>query len=216
MENARIFSHVDHTLLRPTSTWEEIKKLCKEAVRYKTASVCVPPSYVKRIAETFGSAPVICTVIGFPLGYETAETKCGAIRTALGQGANEVDVVVNLGDVKNGDLAKVTEEIKALKSAAGNHILKIIIETCYLTDDEKTALCRCVTEGGADYIKTSTGFGSGGATMEDVKLMVANVGSGVRVKASGGIRTREDMELYLEAGCDRLGTSSAVAVLAEK
>lgn len=213
MENPSIFKHVDHTLLRATATWAEIEALCREAVLYQTASVCIPPAYVKRVAEAFGSDPVICTVIGFPLGYDTTEVKCRAIQTAIAQGAKEVDAVVNLADVKNGDFHKVTDEIKALKEAAGAHILKIIIETCYLTREEKIALCGCVTQGGADFIKTSTGFGSGGATPEDVALMVEHVGPGVRVKASGGIRTREDMVRFLEAGCDRLGTSSAVSIL---
>lgn len=214
MEYSRIFACVDHTLLSATADWNQIEALCQEAVTYQVASVCVPPSYIKKIAETFGQQLNICTVIGFPLGYDTTEAKAAAVRQAIQDGAGEVDMVVNLGDVKNGQLEAVTQEIKALKKEAGSHILKVIIETCYLTREEKIALCRCVTEGGADYIKTSTGFGTGGATLEDVKLLAEHIGPSVKIKASGGIRTREDMEVYLEAGCSRLGTSSAVKILA--
>lgn len=214
MDKQTIFSHVDHTLLKPTATWEEICTLCEEAVQYKTASVCIPPSYVARVAEKYGNALTVCTVIGFPLGYATTETKVFETRAAIRDGAREVDMVVNLGDVKNGDFAKVTQEIAALKDAAGDHILKVIVETCYLTDEEKIKLCACVTEAGADHIKTSTGFGTGGATPEDIKLFKAHIGPGVKMKASGGIRTVGDMELYIDLGCDRLGTSSAVKILA--
>lgn len=213
MENSAIFSHVDHTLLAATCTWTEIQTLCEEAKTYQTASVCVPPSYVERIYKAYGAEPVICTVIGFPLGYNATSTKLAEIDTAVSQGAREVDIVVNLGDVKNGDFSKVTAEIAAAKKCAGKNILKVIIETCYLTQQEKIALCSCVTEGGADFIKTSTGFGTGGATLEDILLMKQNIGPDVRIKASGGIRTREDMVNYLQAGCDRLGTSSAIKIL---
>jgi len=214
MDKAKIFSHVDHTLLKPTATWSEICALCEEAITYKVASVCIPPSYVARVAETYGEALTICTVIGFPLGYAITEIKVAETKAAIRDGASEVDMVVNLGDVKNGDFERVTAEIRALKEAAGDHILKVIIETCYLTEEEKIKLCRCVTEAGADHIKTSTGFGAGGATPEDIRLFQAHIGPRVKMKAAGGIRTMEDMELFLNLGCDRLGTSSAVKILA--
>lgn len=213
MENATILSHVDHTLLKAVSSWEDIKQLCREAITNKTASVCVPPSYIARIAEEFPGLN-ICTVIGFPLGYHTTEVKVLEVQAAVADGASEVDMVINIGDVKNGDFDKVTKEIEALKKAAGSNILKVIVETCYLTEEEKIALCSCVTQGGADYIKTSTGFGTAGATMEDILLFKKHIGSEIKIKAAGGIRTREDMVDFLEAGCDRLGTSSAIQILA--
>jgi deoxyribose-phosphate aldolase len=212
MDNAAIFSHVDHTLLAAFASWGEIETLCREAVAYKTASVCVPPSYVKRIAGAFEGLN-ICTVIGFPLGYSVTAAKEAEVKAAVADGAREVDMVVNIGDVKNGAFDAVTAEIGALKKAAGKRILKVIIETCYLSLEEKIALCACVTEGGADYIKTSTGFGPAGATLDDVLLFKKHVGPGVKIKAAGGIRSREDMIAYLEAGCDQLGTSSAVKLL---
>ena len=213
MDKAAIFPHVDHTLLNPRATWPEIEALCEEAIFYKMASVCIPPSYVKRVTEQYGEALTVCTVIGFPLGYSTTETKAAETRDAIQNGAREVDMVVNLGDVKNGDFHLVTEEIAALKQAAGAHILKVIVETCYLTEAEKIRLCQCLTEGGANHIKTSTGFGTAGATPEDIALFKAHIGPSVKMKASGGIRTAEDMEAYLTLGCDRLGTSSAVKIL---
>jgi deoxyribose-phosphate aldolase len=215
MDNATIFSHVDHTLLTAFASWEEAEKLCREAVEYKTASVCVPPSYIKRIAGAFKGLN-ICTVIGFPLGYSVTAAKKAEVEAAIADGAREVDMVVNLGDVKNGAFDKVTAEIGTLKKAAGKHILKVIVETCYLSMEEKIALCTCVTEGGADYIKTSTGFGTAGATLDDVLLFKKHIGQGVKIKAAGGIRSREDMIAYLEAGCDRLGTSSAVKLLQQQ
>jgi deoxyribose-phosphate aldolase len=213
MDNAAIFSHVDHTLLTTTASWKEIEGLCREAVKYKTASVCVPPSYIKRIAETFGGLN-ICTVVGFPLGYSVLNAKRAEAKAAIADGAREVDMVVNMGDVKNGAFDHITAEIRTLKNTVGKNILKVIVETCYLTMEEKIALCMCVTNGGADYIKTSTGFGTAGATLEDVLLFKENIGPVVKIKAAGGIRSREDMIAYLEAGCDRLGTSSAVKLLA--
>jgi deoxyribose-phosphate aldolase len=212
MNNAEIFSHVDHTLLAASATWKEIEELCREAVRYKTASVCVPPSYIKRIAAAFADLN-ICTVIGFPLGYGVTKVKRAEVKAAIADGAREVDMVVNLGDVKNGAFDLVTAEIRMLKNTVGHNILKVIVETCYLTKEEKIALCKCVTNAGADYIKTSTGFGPAGATLDDVLLFKEFVGKGVKIKAAGGIRSREDMVGYLEAGCDRLGTSSAVKLL---
>ena len=186
--------------------------MCREAVEYKTASVCVPPSYVRRIVGALPGLNV-CTVIGFPLGYSVAAAKEAEVKAAVADGAREVDMVVNLGDVKNGAFGAVTAEIGAVKKAAGNCVLKVIIETCYLSMEEKIALCKCVTDGGADYIKTSTGFGTAGATLDDVSLFKKHIGPGVKIKAAGGIRSREDMVAYLEAGCDRLGTSSAVKLL---
>lgn len=212
MENKEILKHVDHTLLKAVSTWDEIKVICEDALKYNTASVCIPASFVKRAHETYPELNV-CTVIGFPLGYSTKETKLFETEDALKNGAKEIDMVVNLGDVKDGRFDLVTEEIATLKKACGNNILKVIIETCYLTDEEKVALCKCVTDAKADYIKTSTGFGSAGATVEDIELFAKNIGPNVKMKAAGGIRTREDMEAMLKAGADRLGCSAAVKVL---
>lgn len=216
MDNFEILSQVDHTLLSPCSTWQEIQSLCDEAVQYKTASVCIPPRYVARVAEKYGKALTICTVIGFPLGYHTTEVKLAETQAAIRDGADEVDMVISLGDVKNGDFQLITQEIAALKKAAGSHILKVITETCYLTEEEKIKLCECVTEAGADYIKTSTGFGTGGATLEDIALFKKHIGPSVKMKASGGIRTAADFTSYLNAGCERIGTSSAVKVLTAK
>jgi deoxyribose-phosphate aldolase len=212
MDNDAIFSHVDHTLLAATASWREIEDLCREAVKYKTASVCVPPSYVKRAADAFAGLNV-GTVIGFPLGYSVTSVKRAEAKAAILDGAREVDMVINIGDVKNGAFDHIIAEIRMLKNTVGKNILKVIVETCYLTTEEKIALCRCVTNGGADYIKTSTGFGPGGATLDDVQLFKEHVGQQVKIKAAGGIRSREDIIAYLEAGCDRLGTSSAVKLL---
>ena len=213
MTKNEILSHIDHTILKAVTTWEDIQALCREAIENHVASVCAPPSYIKRIADTYGDKVNICTVIGFPLGYNTTQVKALEVRTAIADGANEVDMVVNLGDVKNGDFDKVTQEIRTLKEAAGDHILKVIVETCYLTEEEKIRLCRCVTEGGADYIKTSTGFGTGGATLEDIRLFKKHIGPKVKMKAAGGVRTVEDLEMFLREGCDRIGTSSALKLL---
>ncbi|MBM6827446.1 deoxyribose-phosphate aldolase [Mordavella massiliensis] len=213
METKEMLQYIDHTLLKPVCTWDEIEALCKEALSYHTASVCIPPSYVKRAREAFGPELPICTVIGFPLGYNPAEVKVCEARTALRDGADELDMVINLGDVKNRDFEKVYEEIRALRETAGSRILKVIVETCYLTRDEKIRLCEIVTKAGADYIKTSTGFGTAGATMEDILLFKEHIGSSVKIKAAGGIRTREDLEAFIQAGCSRIGTSSAVKLL---
>ena len=212
MDNAYILRHVDHTLLTATATWQEIEQLCIDALKYNTASVCVPPCYVSRIREAFPNLS-ICTVIGFPLGYSTTSVKAFESQTAIDDGADELDMVVNITDVKNGSFEDVKKEIAALKKVAGKRIFKVIVETCYLTENEKISLCKAVTDAGADYIKTSTGFGTAGATLEDIKLFKAHIGPDVKIKASGGIRTREDMVAYLEAGCSRLGTSSAVKIL---
>lgn len=213
MTNNELYAHVDHTLLKAYATWEDIVKLCDEAVKYKTASVCVPPCYIKRIADKYGKDFNICTVIGFPLGYSVTAAKVAEAKQAVSDGANEVDMVINISDLKNGDYDKVEAEIREIKAACGEKILKVIVETCYLTDEEKKLVCGCVTRAGADYIKTSTGFGTQGATFDDIKIFAANIGPDVKMKAAGGIRTREDMETFLELGADRLGTSSAISIL---
>ncbi|MBP5660479.1 MAG: deoxyribose-phosphate aldolase [Lachnospiraceae bacterium] len=213
MTKQELYSHVDHTQLKAFATWEDIVKLCDEAVKYKTASVCVPPCYIKRIADKYGKDFNICTVIGFPLGYSVTAAKVVEAKEAIKDGANEVDMVININDAKNGDFDKIEEEIKEIKKASGDKILKVIIETCYLTDEEKIKLCGCVTRAKAEYIKTSTGFGTNGATFDDVKLFKENVGPDVKIKAAGGIRTKDDMETFLALGADRLGTSSAISIL---
>lgn len=212
MENKEILSHIDHTQLKAFATWEDITKLCDEAVLYQTASVCIPPAYIGRVHEAYPELN-ICTVVGFPLGYSVTAAKAAEIKEALKDGANEIDMVVNISDVKNHLYNKVEEEIRALKETCGGHILKVIIETCYLTQEEKIAMCRAVTNAGADFIKTSTGFGTGGATLADVRLFKENIGPDVKIKAAGGVRTREDLEQFLAEGCERIGTSSAVGLL---
>jgi deoxyribose-phosphate aldolase len=196
-----------------TASWGEIKTLCDEAVRFKTASVCIPPSYVKPVFAEYGKDLVVCTVIGFPLGYTYTSVKVNETSIALENGAGEIDMVINLGDVKNGNYDLVLEEIKNIKKVCGNKILKVIIETCYLNEEEKIKLCGIVSGAGADFIKTSTGFGTSGAAIADVKLFKQRVGPGVKVKAAGGIKTREDLEAFIQAGADRIGTSSAVKLL---
>lgn len=213
MTNEQILSHVDHTLLKAFATWEDIKKLCEEAIQYQTASVCIPPCYIKRIHDTYGEKINICTVVGFPLGYSTTKAKIAEVEQALADGVNEVDMVINITDVKNGNYKAVEEEIAQLKQAVGNKVLKVIIETCYLTEDEKIQMCKAVTQAGADYIKTSTGFGTGGATMEDIKLFKAHIGPSIKMKAAGGVKTVSDMEQFINEGCDRIGTSSAITLI---
>lgn len=213
MTEKEILQHVDHTQLKAFATWEDIEALCREAVEYQTASVCIPPCYIRRVHEMFGDKLNICTVVGFPLGYSVTEAKEAETRKALEDGASEVDMVVNISDVKNRDYEAVKREIKALKTIVGDRILKVIIETCYLTQEEKIAMCRAVTEAGADYIKTSTGFGTAGATMEDIRLFKANIGPNVKMKAAGGVKTVGDMEAFLAEGCDRIGTSSAIKLI---
>lgn len=214
MTAEKIAAHIDHTLLKAFCSWEQIKELCDEAVKYQTASVCVPSCFIKQIREAYGPDFTICTVVGFPLGYCNTEGKLAETKQALLDGADEIDMVINITDVKNGDYQKVEDEIALLKEACGDKVLKVIIETCYLTEDEKIAMCKAVTNAKADYIKTSTGFGTVGATMEDVLLMKENIGPAVKIKAAGGIRTKEAMEQFLEAGCERIGCSST-AVLFE-
>lgn len=213
MDKKEILKHIDHTLLKAVATWEDIKVLCDEAIKYETASVCVPACYISRIHETYGDKINICTVVGFPLGYSVTEAKVLETRKAIEDGANEIDMVINISDVKNGDLEKVTKEIAALKEACGDKILKVIIETCYLTEEEKIAMCKSVTEAGADYIKTSTGFGTAGATIEDIRLFKKYIGLNVKMKAAGGVKTVADLEMFINEGCDRIGTSSAVNML---
>ena len=212
MENRDIFRHVDHTLLSARAAEGDILRLCEEAVTYGAASVCIPPAYVA-LARRYNPDLNICTVIGFPLGYSVTDAKITEARAALGDGCDEFDMVINLTWAINGRFDRITAEIAALKRAVGEKILKVIIETCYLAREDKISLCRCVTDGGADYIKTSTGFGPAGAQLEDIALFRAHIGPGVKIKASGGMRTRADMEAFLAAGCDRLGTSGAVRAL---
>lgn len=213
MTPQEMLQKVDHTQLKAFATWEDIVALCDEAVKYHTASVCVPPTYIKRIHDTYGEKINICTVVGFPLGYSVTAAKVAEVEQALLDGCNEIDMVVNISDVKNGLFDKVEEEIRTLKKACGDHILKVIIETCYLTEEEKIAMCKAVTNAGADFIKTSTGFGTGGATKEDVELFAANIGSNVKIKAAGGVSSLEDLQMFLDLGCERIGTSRAVGLL---
>ena len=213
MENKEIYAHIDHTLLKAFAKWEDIEKLCDETVKYQTASVCIPQTYIKRVKEKYGDKLTICTVIGFPLGYNLTESKIVEAEQSLANGASEIDMVVNISDVKNRDYEKVENEIRAINEAIGDKILKVIIETCYLTEEEKIAMCEAVTKAGADYIKTSTGFGTDGARMEDVILFKEHIGDNVKIKAAGGVRTKEDLIAFIEAGCDRIGTSSAIKML---
>ncbi len=213
MTQEEILSKVDHTLLAQTATWDEIKAICDDAVTYGTASVCIPPRFVKQAKAYVGDKMKICTVIGFPNGYSTPEVKIFETRQALKDGADEIDMVISVGTVKEGKYDRVLKEIRDIKAVCGSHILKVIIETCFLTDEEKMNLCHVVTDSGADYIKTSTGFGGGGATFEDVKLFAENIGPGVKIKAAGGITSMEDAEKFIELGASRLGTSRIVKLV---
>ncbi|MBC8535358.1 deoxyribose-phosphate aldolase [Feifania hominis] len=213
MTHSEILSHIDHTLLRPTSTWEEIKVICEDALKYRTASVCIPPCYVKRAKEAYPQLNV-CTVIGFPLGYCVTEVKVCEAKQAIAEGASEIDMVINVCDVKNGDFDRVSAEIGALRRATEGSVLKVIIETCYLTEQEKIRLCEIITEQKADFIKTSTGFGTAGAKLEDIQLFKRHIGPDVKMKAAGGVKTAADLEAFLGEGCERIGTSSAVKILA--
>lgn len=213
MDKREILSRVDHTQLQAYAAWEDIVKLCDEAIANETASVCVPPTYIRRIHDAYGDKLDICTVVGFPLGYSVTEAKAEETRQAISDGASEIDMVVNISHVKNGMYDEVEQEIRTLKEICGNLVLKVIIETCYLTEEEKIAMCKAVTNAGADYIKTSTGFGTGGATIEDVRLFKQHIGENVKIKAAGGISTVEDLEAFVREGCDRIGTSRAVGLL---
>jgi len=212
--NQEIFSRIDHTLLKAAASWQEITTLCDEAVFYKTASVCIPPSYVKPVYAQYGKDVVICTVIGFPLGYSIPAAKFVETVQAVKDGAAEIDMVINIGNVKNGRYDLVHGEIKTIKALCGEKILKVIVETCYLSEEEKIRLCGIVTEAGADFIKTSTGFGTAGAALADIRLFRQHIGPNVKIKAAGGIKTREDLEAFINAGADRIGASSAVKLLA--
>ena len=210
LELNKIFAAVDHTLLTQSATWEQIKQICDEGIEYKTASVCIPPSFVKRAKEYAGEKLAICTVIGFPNGYSTTATKVFETKDAITNGADEIDMVINIGDLKDKHYDDILNEIKEIKAACGDKILKVIIEACLLTDEEKIKMCQIVTDAGADFIKTSTGFSTGGATEADLRLFAANIGKGVRIKAAGGIKSLETAELFMEIGAARLGTSSIV------
>lgn len=211
-----ILSKCDHTLLAQTSTWAQIKDICDDGMKYKTASVCIPPSFVKRAKEYVGDNLHICTVIGFPNGYNTTECKVFETKDAVQNGADEIDMVINIGELKAGNNDYVLNEIKAIKEACGGALLKVIIETCLLTDEEKITMCRLVTEAGAEYIKTSTGFSKAGATREDIKLFSENVGPNVKMKAAGGISSIQDAEDFINLGASRLGTSRIVKIVKEK
>ena len=216
MTNQELFSYVDHTLLKPEATPEQIAALCAEAAEHGTASVCVNGSYVVLAKKLLGGKAKVCAVIGFPLGAMSTAAKAFEAAEAIRDGADEIDMVIHIGQLKAGNTDYVLEDIKAVKAAIGDHILKVIIETCLLTEEEKITMCRLVTESGAEYIKTSTGFSTGGATFDDVRLFAEHVGEGVKIKAAGGIRSREDMEEVLRLGASRLGTSSAVKILCGK
>ena len=212
MQLQEILSKCDHTLLSPTATWEEIKAICDDGIRYKTASVCIPASFVKQAKDYVGNRLAICTVIGFPNGYATKGSKCFMAADAVENGADEVDMVINIGWAKEGKWQAITDEIAAVKAACGGKLLKVIIETCLLTDEEKIALCKCVSDSGADFIKTSTGFSTAGATFHDVELFKKHVASHVQIKAAGGISSLEDAEKFIALGATRLGTSRIVKI----
>ncbi|MBP5184916.1 MAG: deoxyribose-phosphate aldolase [Lachnospiraceae bacterium] len=208
-----ILKIVDHTLLSQTATWEEIKQICDDGVKYGTASVCIPPSYVKQAAEYLGDKLKVCTVIGFPNGYNTTAVKCFETAEAVKEGASEIDMVINIGWLKDKRYDDILNEIKAIKAACDGRLLKVIIETCLLTDEEKIKMCELVTEAGAEFIKTSTGFSKAGATVADVELMRKNVGKDVKVKAAGGISSIDDAKAMMAVGAERLGTSRIVKIV---
>lgn len=213
MKITDILSRVDHTLLSTTATWEEIRQICDDGVKYKTASVCIPPCFVKKAAEYLCGRCRVCTVIGFPNGYSTKEAKCFEAKDAVENGADEIDMVINVGLVKAKLFDELEAEISAVRAACKGKILKVIIETCLLSDEEKVKMCNIVAACGADYIKTSTGFSTGGATREDIALFAANVPKSLKIKAAGGIRSIADAEAFIELGADRLGTSAIVKIV---
>jgi deoxyribose-phosphate aldolase len=215
MDKQAILSRCDHTLLKPFSTWEDMIPICEDALKYHTASVCIPPSFVKKAHETYPELN-ICTVIGFPNGYNTTAVKVFEAKEAIREGASEIDMVINIGAMKAGDYDFVEQEITALREATRGKILKVIVETCYLTEDEKIKVCELVTNAGADFIKTSTGFGPSGATIEDINLFKKHIGPNVKMKAAGGISTVEDLEAFVNAGCARIGTSRAIGLLKDQ
>jgi deoxyribose-phosphate aldolase len=210
MDKKIIFEKVDHTLLTQTATWEDIKQICDDAITYQVASVCIPPSYVKKVKEYVQDKMAVCTVIGFPNGYNTTAVKVYETKDAIANGADEIDMVINMGMLKNKQYTQIEDEIRELKAACGSHILKVIIETCLLTEEEKIKMCEIVTKAGADFIKTSTGFSTSGATFDDVALFAKHVGEKVRIKAAGGISSFDDAKKFIELGADRLGTSRIV------
>ena len=212
MELKDILAKCDHTLLAQTATWADIKAICDDGMYYNTASVCIPAAFVKQAKEYVGNKLAICTVIGFPNGYATTAAKCFMATEAVDNGADEVDMVINIGWAKEGKWAELTAEIAAIKAACKGKLLKVIIETCLLTDEEKIALCKCVTDAKADYIKTSTGFSTAGATLEDVALFAKHIGPDVKIKAAGGISSLEDAEKFIQLGASRLGTSRIVKI----
>ncbi|MDD3184527.1 MAG: deoxyribose-phosphate aldolase [Anaerostipes sp.] len=215
MNQNEILKRVDHTLLAQTSTWEEIKVICDDAMKYNTASVCIPPSFIKEAKDYVGNNLCLCTVIGFPNGYSTMATKLFETKDALENGADEIDMVINIGDLKMKRYDKIKQEIETLKDACGSKILKVIIETCLLTEEEKVKMCQIVTDAKADYVKTSTGFSTAGATFDDVALFKKNVGDNVKIKAAGGISSFDDAEKFVELGASRLGTSRLVKIVKE-
>lgn len=215
MDKQEIISRCDHTLLKPFSTWEDMIPICEDALKYHTASVCIPPCYVKPAHKNYPDLNV-CTVIGFPNGYNTTEVKVAEAIQAIADGASEIDMVINIGEMKAGNYDYVLDEIKALRKATEGKILKVIVETCYLDEAEKIKVCELVTEAGADFIKTSTGFGPEGAKIEDIELFKKHIGPNVKMKAAGGISTVEDLEAFVKAGCARIGTSRAVGLLKDK
>ena len=210
MELTDILSKCDHTLLSQDATWEQIKAICDDGMKYKTASVCIPAAFVKQAKEYVGGRLAICTVIGFPNGYDTTAAKCFMAMDAVANGADEVDMVINIGWLKEGKYDEVCDEIKAVKAACGDKLLKVIIETCLLTQEEKIIMCKLVTAAGADFIKTSTGFSKAGATFEDIALFAKHIGPNVKIKAAGGISSLEDAEKFIQLGASRLGTSRIV------
>ena len=216
MEISKILGYCDHTLLAQTATWEQIKAVCDDGMKYRTASVCIPASYVKQAKEYVGDRLAICTVVGFPYGYSTTAAKCFETGEAIVNGADEIDTVINLGWLKDKKYDEILAELKALKAVCGNRILKVIIETCLLTDEEKIKMCEIVTASGADFIKTSTGFSTGGATREDIALFAKHVGKNVKIKAAGGIKTIDDAEAMIALGATRLGTSRIVKIVKEQ
>lgn len=210
MDKERIFRAVDHTLLAQTATWEDIRQICDDGMHYGTASVCIPPAFVKQAKEYVGDRMAVCTVIGFPNGYNTTAVKVFETKDAVANGADEIDMVIHIGDLKAGKDEAVEEEIRKIKEACGGKILKVIIETCLLTQEEKIRMCKIVTRAGADFIKTSTGFSTAGATFEDIKLFAEHVGPKVSIKAAGGISSFDDAEKFMDLGASRLGTSRIV------
>ena len=213
MDIKDILSKVDHILLNPKATWEEIKNICDDGMKYSTASVCIPPSFVKRAKEYVGNRLKICTVIGFPNGYNTAEVKIFETENAIENGADEIDMVINLGDLMDKNYGNILSEITKIKSVCGERVLKVIIETCLLSEEQKIKMCEIVTKSGADFIKTSTGFSTGGATFEDIELFAKYVGENVKIKAAGGISSIADAEKFISLGADRLGTSRIVKIV---